>query len=249
MKGMYRPLLLPVACLLLCLALAAPVRATGDAARLLPSEDTTMSMTRADRLLLLSNVASLWKLHVRIGTVRPEGMKQHETFGLVKNGQLSSSFVARTALQIMLRDVDAPRSSGPEWQAPPRLADMPQRYDFCIPLGNLEIVAREWLGLPFESSALSQVDGILPKEGCLYVDSQHLLNSWPCPMYDPYEHDIFAQPFKVYSEQGMWVIKGEIWDIRQGQNDTLDVSVCETFRMVVKKTGKHWRILSLDFGV
>ena len=85
MKGMYRPLLLPVACLLLCLALAAPVSVTGDAARPLPAEDAAMSMTRADRLLLLGNVTSLWKLHVKIGPVRPEGMKQHETFGLVKN--------------------------------------------------------------------------------------------------------------------------------------------------------------------
>ena len=122
MKGMYRPLLLPVACLLLCLALAAPVSVTGDAARPLPAEDAAMSMTRADRLLLLGNVTSLWKLHVKIGPVRPEGMKQHETFGLVKNGQLSPSFVARTALQIMLRDADAPSSGGPEWQAPPRPA-------------------------------------------------------------------------------------------------------------------------------
>lgn len=44
-------------------------------------------------------------------------------------------------------------------------------------------------------------------------------------------------------------MKGEVWDIRQGQNDALDVSVCETFRLVVKKTGKLWRIFSLDFGV
>ena len=249
MKGMHRPLLLPVACLLLCLALAAPVSATGNAARPLPAEDAAMSMTRADRLLLLGNVASLWKLHVKIGPVRPEGMKQHETFGLVKNGQLSPSFVARTALQIMLRDADAPSSGGPEWQAPPRPADVPQRYDVCIPLGHLEIVAREWLGLPFETSALPQIDGLLRKGDCLYVDSQRLLSSWPCPVYDPYEHDIFAQSFKISFEQGTWVMKGEVWDIRQGQNDALDVNVCETFRLAVKKTGKHWRILSLDFGV
>ena len=110
-------------------------------------------------------------------------------------------------------------------------------------------VAREWLGLPFETSALPQIDGLLRKGDSLYVDSQRLLSSWPCPVYDPYEHDIFAQPFKISFEQGTWVMKGEVWDIRQGQNDALDVSVCETFRLVVKKTGKLWRIFSLDFGV
>lgn len=249
MKVICTHLLLSVACFSLCLALSVPVRADGNAARPLPSEDAAMSMTRADKLLLLSNVASLWKLHVKIGTVQPDGMKPYETFGLVKNGQLSPSFVAHTALQIMLRDADAPQSSAPEWQAPPRPADVPQRYDFCIPLDHLETVAREWLGLPFETSPLSQIDGILRKGNCLYVDSQRLLNSWPCPMYNPNEHDIFAQPFKVYPERDTWVMKGEVWDIRQGQNDALDVSVCETFRLVVKKTGKLWRIFSLDFGV
>ena len=128
MKVICTHLLLSVACFSLCLALSVPVRADGNAARLLPSEDVA-SMTRADKLLLLSNVASLWKLHVKVGSVQPDGMKQYETFGLVKNGQLSPSFVARTALQIMLRDADAPRLSGPEWQAPPRPADVPQRYD------------------------------------------------------------------------------------------------------------------------
>lgn len=237
MKGI-RSRLLPVA-LFLCLVIAVPVRAGEDA----------VQMSRSERLLLLSNVASLWKLHVRIGTVPPDDLKRHETFGLVKNGQLSPSFVARAALQIMLRDADAPRSVGPEWKTPRRPADVPQRYDICIPFKHLEIVAQEWLGCSFDRSALPRVDYIMQKEDCLYADAQRLMNSWPCPMYPSCEHDIFAQPFKISSEQDTWIMKGEVWDIQQRQDGTLDVTVCDTFRLAVKKTGRHWRVLSLDFAV
>ena len=143
MKGLCTRLLLSVTCFSLCLTFASPVRAGEDAAQVFPQvqadtelpyepEDASMSMNRADRLLLLSNVVSLWKLRVSIGQVQPDDMIRAETFGLVKNGQLSPSFVARAALQIMLRDADAPRLSGPEWQAPPRPADVPQRYDIYI---------------------------------------------------------------------------------------------------------------------
>lgn len=239
MKGICTRLLVSIACFSLCLALAAPVRAAGD---------VPLTMTRADKLLLRSNVASLWKLHLRIGSARPADLERHETFGLVKNGQLSPDFVARAALQLMLRDEDTPRSEGPEWQAPPRPADVPQRYDFSIPLTQLETVARQWLGWPLEVAALSRIDGVLLKGDCLYVDTQRLLNSWPCPMYDPREHDIFAQPFKTHAEQDRWIMQGEVWDIRQGQGDSLDVNVCGTFSLAVTKVDGHWRILSLDFG-
>ena len=207
MKGIGTRLLLFVTCFSLCLALAAPVRAIGDA---------PLTMTRADKSLLQSNVASLWKLHVRIGSARPADLKQHETFGLVKNGQLSPAFVAQAVLQLSLRDEDTPHSQGPEWQAAPRPADVPRRYDLCIPLRQLEMVARQWLGWSLEVAALSRIDGVLRKGDCLYVDTQRLLNTWPCPMYDPREHDIFAQPFKTHAEQDRWIMQGEVWDIQQG---------------------------------
>ena len=190
MKGLCTRLLLSVTCFSLCLTFASPVRAGENAAQVFPQvqadtelpyepEDASMSMNRADRLLLLSNVVSLWKLRVSIGEVQPDDMIRAETFGLVKNGQLSPSFVARAALQIMLRDADAPRLSGPEWQAPPRPADVPQRYDICISFEQLERTAQEWLGWPFDKSALPQVDYLLQKENCLYADVQMLLKSWP----------------------------------------------------------------------
>lgn len=238
MKGIGTRLLLFVTCFSLCLALAAPVRAIGDA---------PLTMTRADKSLLQSNVASLWKLHVRIGSARPADLKQQETFGLVKNGQLSPAFVAQAVLQLSLRDEDTPHSQGPEWQAAPRPADVPRRYDLCIPLRQLEMVARQWLGWPLEVAALSWIDGVLRKGDCLYVDTRRLLNTWPCPMYDPREHDIFAQPFKTHAEQDRWIMQGEVWDIQQGQGG-LDVNVCGTFSLTVKKVDGHWRILSLDFG-
>ena len=78
------------------------------------SADVSMS-SRADWLLLLSNIASVWKLHVKIGEGQPDEMIRPETFGIVKTGQLSPCFVARAALQIILRNVDAPRPSVPEW--------------------------------------------------------------------------------------------------------------------------------------
>lgn len=260
MKGLCTRLLLSVTCFSLCLTFASPVRAGEDAAQVFPQvqadtelpyepEDASMSMNRADRLLLLSNVVSLWKLRVSIGQVQPDDMIRAETFGLVKNGQLSPSFVARAALQIMLRDADAPRLSGPEWQAPPRPADVPQQYDIYISFEQLERTAQEWLGWPFDKSALPQVDYLLQKENCLYADVQMLLKSWPSPMFHPREYDIFAVPFKIYLEQDTWIMKGEVWGFQQAQNDILDVITCETFRLVVQKTGKHWRILSLDFSV
>ena len=78
------------------------------------SADVSMS-SRADWLLFLSNIDSLWKLHVKKGEGQPDEMIRPETFGIVKTGQLSPCFVARAALQIILRNVDAPRPSVPEW--------------------------------------------------------------------------------------------------------------------------------------
>ena len=59
MKDIGTRLLLSVACFSLCLALADPIRAAGDATRQFPSKDAAMSMIRAEKLLLLlSDVAS-----------------------------------------------------------------------------------------------------------------------------------------------------------------------------------------------
>ena len=90
MKGLCTRLLLSVTCFSLCLTFASPVRAGEDAAQVFPQvqadtelpyepEDASMSMNRADRLLLLSNVVSLWKLRVSIGQVQPDDMIRAET--------------------------------------------------------------------------------------------------------------------------------------------------------------------------
>lgn len=208
-----------------------------------------MSVPREDRLLLLSNVASLWKLNIKIGKELPENTATPETFGLVKKGRLSPSFVARAALQIILRDENACRTEGSEWEVPPRPGNIPNRYDMRISYKELELAALEWLGYPFDPSFLPKLNCILPKEDSLYVETQALLNSWPCPAYDSREHDIFAQPYKIYQENGIWILKGEIWDIQEMQDGTLNMTVCDTFRLEAEKTDRHWRILFLDFNV
>ena len=80
-----------------------------------------------------------------------------------------------------------------------------------ISFEQLERTAQEWLGWPFDKSALPQVDYLLQKENCLYADVQMLLKSWPSPMFHPREYDIFAVPFKIYLEQDTWIMKGEVW--------------------------------------
>lgn len=244
--------LLPAVFFSLCLFFAAPFFAAGKT--VLPTlhqeQADILPISRADRLILLSNVASLWNLHVSIGEKRPDSTAQPEiTFGLVKNGELSPAFVARTALQICLTDENAPRSGGAEWEAPHSSADVPRRYNMRISYNELEIAAREWLGWPFDRSALPQAEYILQKNDCLYADVQSLLNSWPSPKYDCSEHDVFAQSFKIRPEQDTWIIQGEIWDIQETPNGSLNVNVCDTFRLTVKKADGYWRILSLDFNV
>ena len=120
MKGLCTRLLLSVTCFSLCLTFASPVRAGEDAAQVFPQvqadtelpyepEDASMSMNRADRLLLLSNVVSLWKLRVSIGQVQPDDMIRAETFGLVKDEQISPAFVARLVLQLVDPDAGTQR--------------------------------------------------------------------------------------------------------------------------------------------
>lgn len=113
MKDIRTRLLLSAACFFLCLSIAAPVRAGKDAIRPRPPlpvnsekvrelNNVAKLMSRSDRLLLLDNVVSFWKLRVSIGERNPKDTSRPETFGLVENGQLSPSFVARTALQLLV---------------------------------------------------------------------------------------------------------------------------------------------------
>ena len=99
MKVLCTRLLLSVAFLALCLPLAAPARAYED----------TSQMSRAERLLLQDTVARLWTLHVGIGEKLPGDKAQRETFGLVKDEQISPAFVARLVLQLVDPDAGTQR--------------------------------------------------------------------------------------------------------------------------------------------
>ena len=106
MKVLCTRLLLSVAFLALCLTIAAPARAHED----------TSEMSRADLLLLQDTVARLWTLHVGIGEKQPGDKAPHETFGLVKDEQLSPAFVARLVLQLV--DPDAGATEAPDTADP-----------------------------------------------------------------------------------------------------------------------------------
>lgn len=49
--------------------------------------------------------------------------------------------------------------------------------------------------------------------------------------------DKAALPQVDYLEQDKWIMKGDVWGIQQVQNGTLDVSMCETFRLGSQKDG------------
>ena len=81
MKDIRTRLLLSAACFFLCLSIAAPVRAGKDAIRPRPPlpvnsekvrelNNVAKLMSRSDRLLLLDNVVSFWKLRVSIGILK-----------------------------------------------------------------------------------------------------------------------------------------------------------------------------------
>lgn len=159
MKGI-RTRLLFVAFLALYLTIAAPARAYED----------TSEMSRAELLLLQDTVARLWTLHVGIGEKQPGDKAQHETFGLVKDEQISPAFVARLVLQLVDPDAGTQRLL-PEMVATPedrksmRVFDkVPQRYTVYLPFTILEATAREYLGWPFDKAALPKADYILLSE-------------------------------------------------------------------------------------
>ena len=263
MKDIRTRLLLSAACFFLCLSIAAPVRAGKDAIRLLPPlpvnsekvrelNNVAKLMSRSDRLLLLDNVVSFWKLRVSIGERNPKDTSRPETFGLVENGQLSPSFVARTALQLLVMAsnegiMNFPEACDNEEDKRKLLRlfnGVPEQYRLYVPFAKLESVAQEWLGWPFDKSALPQADYFLRKEEGLFVDDVRLFESWP--LY--HEHGAFAQSFNLYPENDTWVMEGEVRGLYQAEGDILRVTKRDTFRLIAKKTGRHWCILSLDFN-
>ena len=121
---------------------------------------------------------------------------------------------------------------------------VPEQYRLYVPFAKLESVAQEWLGWPFDKSALPQADYFLRKEEGLFVDDVRLFESWP--LY--HEHGAFAQSFNLYPENDTWVMEGEVRGLYQAEGDILRVTKRDTFRLIAKKTGRHWCILSLDFN-
>ena len=138
-------------------------------------------------------------------------------------------------------------------QVQTKTAESQPEPEQTFPVKTQEAPAEEKPPLELFSAFTSAESDPIPEaalvKSILYADVQMLLKSWPSPMFHPREYDIFAVPFKIYLEQDTWIMKGEVWGFQQAQNDILDVITCETFRLVVQKTGKHWRILSLDFSV
>lgn len=43
-------------------------------------------------------------------------------------------------------------------------------------------------------------------------------------------------------------MEGEVRGLYQAEGDILRVTKRDTFRLIAKKTGRHWCILSLDFN-
>ena len=98
MKDIRTRLLLSAACFFLCLSIAAPVRAGKDAIRPRPPlpvnsekvrelNNVAKLMSRSDRLLLLDNVVSFWKLRVSIGERNPK-----DTTGNLRSGGKRTAF-------------------------------------------------------------------------------------------------------------------------------------------------------------
>lgn len=260
MKGLHTRLLF-AACFSLCLSIAAPVRAIQprpplnvNSEKVHELNNVAKLMSRPERLLLLDNVVSFWKLRVGIGEGQPKDMSppRTRTFCLVENGQLSPSFVARTVLQLMVMASNEGIMNFPEAcdneedkQELLRLFNgVPEQYRLYVPFAKLESVAQEWLGWSFDRSALPQADYFFRKEEGLFVDDIRLFESWP--LY--HEHDAFAQPFNLYPENDAWIMEGEVRGLYQAEGDILRVTKRDTFRLIAKKTGKYWRILSLDFN-
>lgn len=264
MKGLYACLLLSAVLFFLCLSFAVPACAGNDAIqprpplqvnaeriRKLNNADNLIS--RSDRLLLLDNVVSLWKLRVNIGEVKSNDTALPDSFSPVKNGQLSPSFIARTTLQLMVMASNEGIMNFPEAYENEKekrklqqlFSGVPEQYRLFVPYTKLESMAQEWLGGSFDKSALPQADYFLQKEKGLFIDDIRLFDSWP--LY--HQHDAFAEVYNLYPENDIWIMEGCVRGLYQAEDDILRVVKRDMFRMTVKKTDKYWRILSLNFDV
>ena len=241
MKGIRAHLLLSVAFLALCLSIAAPARAYED----------TAQMSRAERLLLQDTVAQLWTLHVGIGETLPEDAARRETFGLVKDEQLSPAFVARLVLQLVDPDAGTQRLL-PEMVATPedrksmRVFDkVPQRYTVYLPFSVLEATAREYLGWSFDKTALPKADYILLSEKGLFLDYDAMFQSWPLR----HQQQAFALSDNLYQHAGdYWIMEGTVRVPEQAEGDICRISRRERFGMLLKRIDAYcWRILFLGF--
>lgn len=252
MEGIRARPLVFAALVVLCLSIAAPVRAvgegaSGDAARL-PAE-----MRRDERLLLLDTVAMFWNMGVRIGEKAPDDAASRGVFGLVEKGRLSPAFVARVALQLMVllptedgaiaRVPEADASSGEERERRRLFDGVPERYTLYIPFARLEKTAREWLGWPFDATALPRGNDILPRGRGVFVDAVRLFEAWPPRM----PGETFALSSSLYPEGAAWIMEGDARAPAQAPGDIWRIRGREAFRLKVTRTDGHWRILSLDF--
>lgn len=252
MKKLCKYLLLSAACFSLCLSVAAPLRAEENAAR--PSENISEQLSRTDTLLLLDTLTTLWKLQLNIGEKQPENTVLPEAVGLVKNGQLSPSFVARTTLQLIITASEEGIANFPEAYENEKekrelkrlFGGIPKQYRLFVPYEKLESTAQEWLGWPFDKSALPQSNMYLQKEEGIFIDDTKLFASWP--LY--YQYNAFPEFYDMYPDgNGTWFVEAEVRGLYQADNDILRVFRLDRVRMTVKKTDGHWRILSFNFDV
>ena len=263
MKDIRTRLLLSAACFFLCLSIAAPVRAGKDAIRPRPPlpvnaekvrelNNVAKLMSRSDRLLLLDNVVSFWKLRVSIGERNPKDTSRPETFGLVENGQLSPSFVARTALQLLVMAsnegiMNFPEACDNEEDKRKLLRlfnGVPEQYRLYVPFAKLESVAQEWLGWPFDKAALPKTDYILLGEKGLFLDYDAMFQSWPLR----HQQRAFALPINLYQHGGdNWIMEGTVRVPEQAEGDICRINRRESFGIHLKRTDGCWRILFLGF--
>lgn len=246
--------LLSAACFSLCLSFAAPLSAEPSVQPSQGAENVPVQLSRADILLLLDNMVTLWKLQLNIGEEQPENAVLPETVGLVKNGQLSPSFVARTALQLIVTASDEGIMNFPEAcenekekRELQRLFDgVPEQYRLFVPYAKLESTAQEWLGWPFDKSALPKSDLYVLKEDGVFIDDTRLFDSWPLF----YQYEAFPEFYDLSPlENGIWHAEAEIRGIYQAENDILRVCRLDNVRMTVKKAGGYWRVLSFNFNM
>ncbi len=196
----------------------------------------------------------LWKLRAGIGERLPEDRTRQESFGLVENEQLSSTFTAQTVLLIMdftsdgdkiVRIPEGDISSEAD-RARMRIFDgIPEHYTLYVPFASLETLARNWLGWPFDKAAMPKANAYSREgEKGLFIDMNSLFECLP-PVS---RREAFALPSSLYREGEVWIIGGEVWSPHQPQGDIWRIEKREPFLLRVQKIDDQWRILFLDFS-